>query len=120
MTANSAAECMAQVQEAARAIRVLLDELPQAASATVVAEDAYRRAYTRSLIKNKSERSDIAKALADMDTEVERLGAEQAKAQEKRVKEALHSWRSILSALQTVATGYREEARFARVGPGGY
>lgn len=120
MSANSAQECMDQISEAAMHIRTLLEELPHTAAERVLAEEAYRKAYARALITHKSERTDIAKALSEVDTEAESLRAEQAKASEKRCKEALHSWRSILSALQTVTTGYREEARFARTGPGSY
>lgn len=114
MSANSAHEVMQDVKDAARSIRVLLDELPTLGNATVQTEDALRKAFNRSLIKHRDERSDIAKALAEMDTEVERLTFETAKAQEKRCKEALHSWRAILSALQTVMTAHREEARLVR------
>lgn len=115
---QSAAECMAQVQEAAGNIRTLLSLLDGKAQETVDTEDAYRKAFNRAIVAHKEERSiDLRKSMAEIDAESERLAFEQAKATEKRIKEGLHSWRSILSALQTVTTGYREEARFARTGP---
>lgn len=118
MTVTSAAECLQQTSEAAQQIRGLLDELPNLANARVQAEHAYKKAYAKAIVAHKGERTDVAKAQAEIATESLSLIAEQAAANEKRCKEALHSWRSILSALQTVTTGYREEARFARTGPG--
>lgn len=117
---QSATEVMAQVTQAAEQIRGLLDELPGLANARVQSEHVYKQAYSKSIVAHKNERTDVAKAMAEIQTEALNLVAEQAAANERRCKEALHSWRSILSALQTVATAYREEAKFARVGPGGY
>lgn len=113
----TALDCFEKVQEAAQNVRALLDLLPEVAQEVVDTEDVHDRAFSRALVVHAEERTDICKAKAQIDTEVERLAFNKARATEKRIKEALHSERSILSALQTVATGFREEAKLARWGP---
>lgn len=115
---QTAAECMAAISQTAANIRALLEQIEGAADLTVRTEQEFRDAYNDALIKHADNRTDLTKALAERDTKVERAAYEFAKAKERRIKEALHSERSILSGLQTVTTGYREEARFARTGPG--
>lgn len=115
---TTAQECMAKIQEAAKNIRFLLSELTPVAAAVADAEIAYNQTYTRAIARYSEEKVEVGKALAAIDSEAQFEALKKAKAEERRIKEALHSERSILSGLQTVSTGYREEARFSRTGPG--
>lgn len=113
----NADECLQKTSEAAANIRTLLDGLEGIAQKRVDTEHVWKSAYNKALVEAEGP-VEIRKAKAELQTEDLAIEAASALADERRAKESLHSWRSILSALQTVATGYREEARFARTGPG--
>lgn len=92
------------------------DELATLARDAANKENSYRMAKATAYIKSEGT-VDARKAQVDLITEKERLASHIADGVLDASRERVRSLRAVLSALQTIAGGYKAEAEFSRTGP---
>lgn len=92
------------------------DDLATNARDYAVKENAYRLAKANAMLKAEGT-VDVKKAQVDLVTEKERLASHIAEGVLDATRERVRSLRAVLSALQTIANGYKAEAEFDRTGP---
>jgi hypothetical protein len=113
---ETAQDFLNDMLETSRQIRTELELLAGLSADRVAKEHSWRQAHNSAYLASSGSIPERT-ANAEMRTSELKRAYDEARAAEQACKERLHSWRSIISALQTAATAYREEARFARVGP---
>jgi hypothetical protein len=113
---DTATNYLADMVATSRQLQEELEVLSALAADRVAAEHAYRMAYDSAYLACEGSIPE-RQSRASMQTSELRRTFDTARAKEQTAKERIHSWRAILSALQTAAGAAREEARFARVGP---
>lgn len=112
----AAEDLIDQMLDTAAQLRTELDSLSALAVERVRREHAYKTAWNSAFLSAEGS-VPARKARADLETATLRNDYEKAAADEMLSKERTHSWRSILSALQTAANANREESRLVRTGP---
>lgn len=94
-------------------LRKAIDSLAGASAQAVVAEHKFQIAWDEAFVAAEGSEQN-RKSLANIATAELREQSNGLKAQERIVKQSINAWQSILSSLQSLATAYREEAKFAR------
>ena len=104
------------LQATSKELLVQCDELAKTARDYAVKENAYRLAKANAYIRSEGT-VDARKAQVDKICEHERLDSHIAEGVLDATRERVRSLRAVLSALQTIANGYKAEADFDRTGP---
>jgi len=106
----------ADLQSASKELLSECDELAKAAKDYAAKENTYRLAKATAYLKSEGT-VDARKAQVDTICERERLASHIAEGVLDATRERVRSLRAVLSALQTIANGYKAEADFDRTGP---
>lgn len=109
-------ELTTEMLRLSKLIDAALDYLKVVTQEYARAEDAYRVAHAEAFLKADGTGAH-RKALADSVTSKQRQAAHLADGMRTAALEAIRSRRAQLSALQTIANGYKAEADFARTAP---
>lgn len=106
----------ADLQATSKELLAQCDELASTARDYAVKENAYRLAKANAYLKSEGT-VDARKAQVDKICEHNRLECHVAEGILDATRERVRSLRAVLSALQTIANGYKAEADFDRTGP---
>lgn len=106
----------ADLQSTSKELLSECDALAKAAKDYATKENAYRMAKATAYISSEGT-VDARKAQVDKITERERLESHIAEGILDSTRERVRSLRAVLSALQTIAGGYKAEADFYKTGP---
>lgn len=106
----------ADLQSTSKELLAECDALAKMARDYAVKENAYRLAKATAFLKSEGT-VDARKSQVDKICEQERLESHIAEGVLDATRERVRSLRAVLSALQTIANGYKAEADFDRTGP---